>query len=69
MQIEFFFDIGSPYSYLAATQIDAIGQRTSLPVRWPLRRLRAGPLFLLCLPFCRSQAPALASAWELSSLL
>lgn len=32
--IEFFFDIGSPYSYLAATQIDAVGKRTKTPVRW-----------------------------------
>lgn len=34
MDIEFFFDITSPYSYLAATQIGAIGQRTGLPVVW-----------------------------------
>ena len=34
MDIEFFFDVGSPYSYFAATQIDAIGHRVGLPVRW-----------------------------------
>lgn len=34
MNIEFFFDVGSPYSYLAATRIDAIGHRVGLPVRW-----------------------------------
>ncbi|MFT5684478.1 MAG: 2-hydroxychromene-2-carboxylate isomerase [Myxococcota bacterium] len=34
MSIEFFFDIASPYSYLAATQIGAIGQRVGLPVLW-----------------------------------
>jgi 2-hydroxychromene-2-carboxylate isomerase len=34
MSIEFFFDVGSPYSYFAATRIDAIGHRVGLPVRW-----------------------------------
>ena len=34
MDIEFFFDVGSPYSYFAATRIDAIGHRAGLPVRW-----------------------------------
>ncbi|MEL6348323.1 MAG: 2-hydroxychromene-2-carboxylate isomerase [Myxococcota bacterium] len=33
-QIEFFFDIGSPYSYLAATQLDALGQRLGTPIWW-----------------------------------
>lgn len=33
-EIEFFFDIGSSYSYLAAHVIDALGQRTGTPVRW-----------------------------------
>ncbi len=33
-QIEFFFDTASSYSYLAATQIEAVGRRTSTPVRW-----------------------------------
>lgn len=33
-EIEFFFDIGSPYSYLASTRIDGIGERTKTPVRW-----------------------------------
>ena len=32
--IEFFFDVGSPYSYLAATQIDALGERVGAEVRW-----------------------------------
>jgi len=32
--IEFFFDIGSPYAYLAATQIEDLGQRTNTPVHW-----------------------------------
>jgi len=33
-EIEFFFDIGSSYSYLAATQIAGVAARTSTPVRW-----------------------------------
>jgi len=33
-EIEFFFDVGSPYSYLASTQIDALGDRVGRPVRW-----------------------------------
>jgi 2-hydroxychromene-2-carboxylate isomerase len=32
--IEFFFDIVSPYSYLASHRIDAVGARAGLPVRW-----------------------------------
>jgi 2-hydroxychromene-2-carboxylate isomerase len=32
--IEFFFDIGSPYSYLAATQMEALAARARTPVRW-----------------------------------
>jgi 2-hydroxychromene-2-carboxylate isomerase len=33
-QIELFFDIGSSYSYLAATQMDGLAKRTGVPVRW-----------------------------------
>jgi 2-hydroxychromene-2-carboxylate isomerase len=33
-EIEFFFDIGSSYSYLAATQMEAVAARTGVPVRW-----------------------------------
>ena len=32
--IEFFFDVGSPYSYLAAAEIGALSARTGVPVRW-----------------------------------
>lgn len=32
--IEFAFDLASPYSYLAATQVDALGQRLGAEVRW-----------------------------------
>ena len=34
LTIEFFFDIGSPYSYLAATQIQGVSERTGVPVQW-----------------------------------
>lgn len=34
MQIEFFYDIGSPYSYLAALRVDAFGLEVGVPVRW-----------------------------------
>lgn len=34
ISIEFFFDIGSPYSYLASTQMAALGSRLSVPVRF-----------------------------------
>lgn len=34
VRIEFFFDLGSPYSYLASTQLAALGERLSSEVRW-----------------------------------
>jgi 2-hydroxychromene-2-carboxylate isomerase len=33
-EIEFFFDIGSSYSYLASTQMAGVTERTKVPVRW-----------------------------------
>lgn len=33
-EIEFFFDVGSSYSYLAATQLEAVAARTGVPVRY-----------------------------------
>ena len=33
-EVEFFFDVGSPYSYLAATQMRGIAERTGAKVRW-----------------------------------
>jgi 2-hydroxychromene-2-carboxylate isomerase len=33
-RIEFFFDVGSPYSYLAATRIEAVGKRHGAEVWW-----------------------------------
>lgn len=32
--VEFFYDIGSPYSYLAATQMDALSARTQATIHW-----------------------------------
>lgn len=32
--VDFFFDVGSPYSYLAATQLDGLTARTGAAVRW-----------------------------------
>jgi 2-hydroxychromene-2-carboxylate isomerase len=42
-EIELFFDVGSPYSYLAVTQIDAIERRTGAKV-W-LRPFLLGAVF------------------------
>lgn len=33
-KIEFFFDIISPYSYLAATQVDAFAQKVGVDLEW-----------------------------------
>ena len=32
--VDFFYDIGSPYSYLAATQIHGLSQRSGTPIHW-----------------------------------
>jgi 2-hydroxychromene-2-carboxylate isomerase len=32
--LEFFWDVGSPYTYLASTQLDALRERTAAEVRW-----------------------------------
>jgi len=32
--IDFYFDIGSPYAYMAATQLEGVAQRTGMAVRW-----------------------------------
>lgn len=34
LTIEYFFDIGSPYSYLASTQIEQLEEETGVPVEW-----------------------------------
>jgi 2-hydroxychromene-2-carboxylate isomerase len=41
--VEFFFDVGSPYSYLAATRMDALLARTGAQVVW--RPFLLGGLF------------------------
>lgn len=33
-QVEFFFDLGSPWSYIASTQLEGLTGRTGVPVRW-----------------------------------
>ena len=33
-ELEFFFDVGSPYSYLAATRMGGVAERTGAAVRW-----------------------------------
>jgi 2-hydroxychromene-2-carboxylate isomerase len=33
-EADFFFDVGSPYSYLAATQVPGLRERTGAVVRW-----------------------------------
>ena len=33
-KVDFYFDLSSPYSYLAATQIQAIADRTNAEVAW-----------------------------------
>jgi len=33
-RVEFFFDLGSPWSYLASTQLDALAARTGVTVVW-----------------------------------
>jgi len=34
MSIEFFYDLASPYTYLAMTQMQRIGREADTPVRW-----------------------------------
>lgn len=34
IEVEFFFDIASPYSYMAATRIDALEEQTAAEVQW-----------------------------------
>lgn len=43
--IQFYFDLASPYSYLAATQVDALGARLGAEVRW--RPVSLGGIFKL----------------------
>lgn len=42
-RLEFFYDLSSPYSYLAATQLQALGERTGAAVIW--RPMVLGAIF------------------------
>lgn len=42
-KVDFFFDLSSPYSYLAATQMKALGERTGAEIIW--RPMVLGALF------------------------
>ncbi len=33
-QVEFFFDLGSPWTYVASTQLDGLCERTGVEIRW-----------------------------------
>jgi len=41
--VEFFFDVASPYSYMCATQIDAVASKHGVDVRW--RPMLLGAVF------------------------
>ena len=65
LEIEFFFDIGSSYSYLAATQMAAVSQRTQTPVRW--RPFLLGAVFKATGNEMPARIPAKAR-WMLSDM-
>lgn len=63
--IEFFYDIGSPYSYLCATQIDGVGAKHGREVRW--RPMLLGAVFKATGNDMPARVPAKAK-WMLSDL-
>ena len=63
--IEFFFDLASPYSYLASTQIDAVGERIGRDVIW--RPFLLGAVFKATSNQTPAMIPAKA-AWMLGDL-
>lgn len=63
--IEFFFDIGSSYSYLAATQMEGVAKRTGVPVRW--RPFLLGAVFKATGNDMPAKLPAKAR-WMLSDM-
>jgi len=63
--IEFFFDIGSPYSYLAATQVSGLAERTGATVRW--RPFLLGGVFRESGNTMPARVPAKAQ-WMLSDM-
>jgi 2-hydroxychromene-2-carboxylate isomerase len=64
-EIELFFDIGSSYSYLAATQMAGLAQRTGVPVRW--RPFLVGAVFKATGNDMPARLPAKAR-WMLSDM-
>lgn len=52
-RVEFFFDVASPYSYLASTQMEGLGRRTGASIEW--RPFLLGGLFASV----GNQAPAM----------
>lgn len=64
-QIEFFYDIGSPYSYLCATQIDGVAAKHGREVRW--RPMLLGAVFKATGNDMPARVPAKAK-WMLQDL-
>lgn len=63
--IEFFYDIGSPYSYLCATQIDGVAAKHGRDVKW--RPLLLGAVFKATGNDMPARIPAKAK-WMLGDL-
>ncbi len=63
--IEFFYDIGSPYSYLCATQIDGVASKHGRDVKW--RPLLLGAVFKATGNEMPARLPAKAK-WMFSDL-
>src|SRR5689334_12190987 len=64
-EIELFFDIGSSYSYLAATQMAGLAERTRVPVRW--RPFLLGAVFKATTNEMPARVPAKAR-WMLEDM-
>jgi 2-hydroxychromene-2-carboxylate isomerase len=63
--IDFYFDVGSPYSYLAATQIDAVARKHGNDVSW--RPFLLGAVFKATGNEMPARVPAKAK-WMLADL-
>ncbi|MFO0591543.1 MAG: 2-hydroxychromene-2-carboxylate isomerase [Polyangiaceae bacterium] len=63
--IDFFYDIGSPYSYLCATQIDGVGDKHGRDVKW--RPMLLGAVFKATGNDMPARVPAKAK-WMLQDL-
>lgn len=64
-EIELFFDVGSSYSYLAATQMAKLGERTGATVRW--RPFLLGAVFKATTNEMPARVPAKAK-WMLEDM-